>query len=121
MVSRISPAKINPVGKVSKRLVKKRKAELKRLHKIYSWRKMAAEIYNNEVRFGTLERFATDPLYIPKDESLLQALDVLLPPNPYRSLPRWYHRTPEALMFFNTKRMQIKMMSDATRRQKREP
>lgn len=115
-VSHASPATINPVGKMvlSKKLVRILKAELRSLHRVYSWREMAKEIYKDEVKFGTLERFATDPLYIPKDEKILKALNLLVPPNPYRNLPHWYHRTQAALDFFNAKRTQIKSMSAKT-------
>lgn len=101
--------------RLSKAKIRKRKVELKRLHKIYSWRKMADEIYGGEVGFGVLQRFACEKDYIPKDEKILLALDLITPKNPFRILPRWYKRTNEALNFFNKKREQIKKMSDSAR------
>jgi len=105
------------IPRLSKSLVRKRRAELNRLHKIYSWRQMARDIYCGEIKFGTLERFATDKDYVPKDEKLLNILEVMQAPSPYRGLPNWYKRTPEALEFFNTKRAQIKKMSVETKLQ----
>jgi len=77
---------------------------------------MAHDIYNNEIKFGTLERFATDSAYVPKDMNLLFILGVMTERSPYRGLPKWYNRTPAALEFFNTKRAQIKQMSVDTKR-----
>lgn len=102
--------------RLSKAKIRKRKAELKRLHKIYSWRKMAAEIFNGEIGFGVLQRFTCEKNYVPVDEKILRALDLITPPNPYRILPRWYKRTREALEFFNTKRAQIKKMAVDSRK-----
>ena len=105
--------------RLSKSKIAKRKRELNRLHKIYSWRKMAADIYGGEIKFGTLERFATDKDYIPKDVHLLSVLELVTPPSPYRILPKWYKRSPEALSFFQGMREKIKGMYDEARKQSR--
>lgn len=103
---------------LSKTLVRKRKAELKRLHKIYSWRIISRDFYDNQIKFGTLERFANDPKYIPKDCRLLDILEVMKTPSPYRMLPKWFKRNPQALEYFNTKRTQIQALSDEAKRQR---
>jgi len=104
---------------LSKSLVRKRKAELNRLHKLYSWRAMAKDIYGGEIKFGTLERFATDKKYIPRDNDLLNILGVMIARSPYRILPKWFNRTPEALEFFNHVRSQIKFMYNEARAQQK--
>jgi hypothetical protein len=103
--------------RISKAKIAKRKAQLKRLHKIYSWRKMAKHIFNDEIKFGTLERFVTDPDYVPQDVELLRVLDLITPPNPYRGMPRWWSRTPEALKEFMRTKDNVKKLSDDTRRE----
>lgn len=102
---------------ISKAKIHKRKVELKRLHKIYSWRKMAKDIFGGEIKFGVLQRFASEPKYVPVDQNILRVLDLLPIPNPYRILPRWYKRTRSALDFFNTKREQIKSIAISSREQ----
>lgn len=104
--------------RLSKSKISKRKAQLKRLHKIYSWRKMARDIFNNEIKFGTLERFVTDPDYVPKEIELLRVLDLLPPPrSPYHVMPRWWNRTPEALERFMHTKAKAKEMYDNTKRE----
>src|SRR3990172_1317589 len=103
--------------RLNKSKIAKRKAQLKRLHKVYSWRKMAKEIFNGEIKFGTLERFVTDPDYVPKEEQLLRVLDLIAPPNPYRGMPRWWKRTQKALEKFNSMKAKVKQLSDDTRRE----
>ena len=106
--------------RINKAKVSKAKSQLKRLHKVIkSYRVIAHDYYNDEIKFGTLQRFVEDPNYIPKDEKLLKALDLITPPSPYRGLPKWFARTSEALNFFNTKRMQIKQMSDTAKAQRK--
>jgi hypothetical protein len=106
--------------RLSKSLVRKRRAELKRLHKIYSWRVIARDFYDDQIQFGTLQRFATDRTYTPKDPSLLDLLGVMVTPSPYRQLPKWFKRTPQALEYFNTKRAQIQTLSNEAKRQRKE-
>lgn len=104
------------MSKVLKKTVRARKRQIQNLYAVVgSWRKMAAEYYGGQVKHGTLQRFATDADYVPTDETLLQLLDLIVPPNPYRILPRWYKRIPEALEYFNGKRSQIAAMSAATK------
>lgn len=107
----------NDIPRLSKTLLNKRRAELNRLHKIYSWRKIAKEIYGDEIKFGTLERIAKDKTYIPKDVNILNALEVMVTPSPYRVLPKWYKRIPEALGYFQSTRHKIKEMYDEAKRQ----
>lgn len=83
---------------------------------MYSWRKMAAEIYGGEVAHGVLQRIATDDDYIPADGKILRALDILKKPNPYRMLPRWFKRIPEALEYYEGKRARIRFLSQETRK-----
>ena len=94
------------------------RGQLKRLNKLYSWREMARDIYGDEVSHSVLQRLAKDREYTPADVKILTALDLLRKPNPYRALPRWFKRTPEALEYVNGKRAQTKGMADATREQR---
>ena len=105
---------------INKTALSKLRVHLRRLHKIYSWRKMAADIYGGRVAHGVLQRLATDKDYTPTDEKILFELELIKKPNPYKSLPRWYKRTPEALEYFNTKRQQIKTISDNAKQQRAE-
>lgn len=108
------------MSKVLKKTVAERKRQIKNLYKVVgSWRKMARDYYGGQIKHGTLQRFATDKDYVPADEMLLHVLDLIVPPNPYRILPRWYKRIPEALAYFNGKREQINMMSSAAKEQRR--
>jgi len=102
--------------KPSKAKIRKAKSQLRRLHKVVkSYRVIARDYYGGEIKFGTLQRFVDDANYVPQDEKILNALGLITPPNPYRILPRWFHRIPEALKYFNDKREQIKLMSKNTR------
>jgi hypothetical protein len=104
--------------KLNQAKIRKAKSQLRRLHKVVkSYRIIARDYYGGEIKFGTLQRFTEDKNYIPKDGKLLNVLGLITPPNPYRNLPRWYKRIPEALAFFNRKREQIREMSRETKRQ----
>ena len=98
--------------KLSRAKIKKRKTALRKLK--MSLRDIA-KLYNNEVTFQTLGRFINEADYIPKDPKVCEVLGLYLDENPYRKLPRWYKRLPEALEFFNKKREQIKGMSESSR------
>jgi hypothetical protein len=103
--------------RISKKKIKALRRELIRRHELYgSWRIMARELYKDEINFSTLQKFVTKD-FVPADERLLKVLGLITPPNPYRNLPRWYKRIPEALAFFNRKREQIREMSRETKRQ----
>jgi FMN phosphatase YigB (HAD superfamily) len=104
--------------KLSQSKIKERKKQLRRLNGVIkSWRNIQRDYYP-EVSYQTLNRFATDKKYIPADVDTCKALDIFADVNPYRQLPKWYKRTPEALEYFNTKRAQIKMMSDKAKSQR---
>jgi hypothetical protein len=74
--------------------------------------------YNGAVTFQTLGRFVNEKDYVPAGLDVCKALDIIAEPNPYRSLPKWYKRVPEALQFFNTKREQIKQMNQEAKQQR---
>jgi hypothetical protein len=76
-----------------------------------------AGMLGNKISFQSLGRFINEKDYIPKDAAVCDLLDLYADPNPYRGLPKWYRRTPEALNFFNTKRAQIKTMYDEAKAQ----
>lgn len=80
---------------------------------------MATEIYNEDVSHSVLQRLATDANYTPTDAKILQALDLIKKPNPYRGMPRWYVRSAAALEFYNRKREQIRCMSDEAKAQRK--
>ena len=84
----------------------------------HSLREMATSpfFYDGAVTFQMLGRFIKEKDFVPASFEICKALDLLADPNPYRGLPKWYKRTPEALRFFNTKREQIKEMALAHRR-----
>lgn len=86
--------------KVLKKTVTERKRQINNLHKIYSFRQMSDEIFGGKVSFQVLGRFAKEKDYVPVDEEVLKALDLITPPNPYRVLPRYFQRTKEALAFY---------------------
>ena len=110
----------NTPPRINKAALRALRGHLKRLNKIYSYRDMATEIYGDKVSHGVLQRLATDKKYTPANVKILQALEVIQKPNPYRILPRRFNRTPEALEWFNKKREQIRTMSDAAKEQRRE-
>ncbi|SRR5258706_14171532 len=109
-----------PKLKLSKAKIKIAKKNLRKLQydKNLSLRQMAA-ILKNKITFQSLGRFISEKNYIPKDEAVCKLLDLYADSNPYRSLPKWYNRTPAALNFFNTKREQIKEMSDKAKAQRK--
>ena len=113
-------------GKSQQRLSQvKIKALKKKLHDAiragHTLREMATSpfFYNGKITFQTLGRFVNERDYIPANFETCKALDILTDPNPYRGLPKWFTRTPQALNFFNTKRMQIKQMSDDAKAQRK--
>jgi len=86
----------------------------------HTLREMATSphFYNGAITFQTLGRFVNERNYTPASFEVCKALDILADPNPYRGLPKWYKRNIEALNFFNTKRAQIKQMSDDAKSQR---
>ena len=106
------------MSKVLKKTVRERKKQLRNLHECMSWRVMARDIYGGHVTHSVLQRFATEKDYVPADENLLQVLELITPPNLYRSMPRWWERTPKALEFFMRTRGQVKMMFDEAKRER---
>jgi len=101
--------------------IKLAKKRLRHLQKDmnYSLRQMAAK-FGNDISFQSLGRFITEKYYVPKSPEVCALLDLYADPNPYRGLPKWYKRTPEALTFFNTKRAQIKTMYDEAKFQSKD-
>lgn len=109
------PQKMN----LSRAKIKIAKKKLRHLQKDlnYSLRQIAAK-FGNDISFQALGRFINEKDYIPKSEEVCKLLDLYQDPSPYRQLPKWYKRIPEALEYFNTKRTQIKHMSDEARSQR---
>ena len=108
-----------PKMKLSRAKIKVAKKKLRHLQNDmkYSLRQMAA-ILKNGISFQSLGRFINEKDYIPKDAEVCKLLDLYADLNPYRQLPKWYKRTQDALDFFNTKRDQIKTMTDNAKRQR---
>ena len=108
-------------SKLSKAKIKIAKKNLRKLQRDngYSLRQLVG-ILGNGMTFQSLGRFISEKDYVPKDEAVCKLLDLYADPNPYRSLPKWYKRTPEALAFFNTKRIQIKQMYNEAKEQMRQ-
>jgi len=103
--------------RLSQAKIKERKKQLRLLNGIEkSWRVIQRDYYP-EVTYQTLNRFSNDKKYVPVDEDVRKALDLYADPSPYRSLPKWYNRTPEALAFFQGMRVKIKGMYDEARKQ----
>jgi hypothetical protein len=105
--------------RLSQAKIKNLKRKLKEAIKAgYTLREMAISphFYNGAITFQTLGRFIHERDFVPANVETCKALDILADPNPYRILPKWYKRTTGALLFFNTKREQIKRMSDAQRK-----
>jgi hypothetical protein len=107
-----------PKKKLSMAKVKNAKRHLKILQKKHhlSLRALAAKL-GNVVTYQTLGRFISEKDYIPSDDKVRTALDLYADPNPYRNMPRWWARTPEALEQFNHTRANVKKLSDDTRRE----
>jgi hypothetical protein len=98
--------------KLSQAKIKLAKKRLKAIQESgVTLRAMSAKL-NHVITFQSLGRFINEKKYVPSSYEICKVLDLLADPNPYRSLPKWYKRTPEALRFFNTKRSQIKQMSN---------
>lgn len=107
--------------KLSRAKIRLAKKRLRHLQKDmnYSLRQMVAML-GDEISFQSLGRFISEKDYVPKDPKVCKLLDLYADPNPYRSLPKWYKRTPEALAFFNEKRDQIKQMYNQAKEQARQ-
>lgn len=105
--------------KLSRAKIRLAKRNLRKLQKDngYSLRQLVAKL-GGGMTFQSLGRFISEKDYVPKDPKVCKLLDLYADPNPYRSLPKWYKRTPEALAFFNEKRNQIKSMSDKAKAQR---
>ena len=103
--------------KLSRAKIALAKRNLRKLKKEgFSLRKIA-KVLKDQISFQALGRFINERDYIPKDEKVCKLLDLYADPNPYRGLPKWYKRTPEALAFYNGKREQIKRMYDEAKAQ----
>ena len=88
---------------VSKALIKQRKKAIKNLYDQMptpSWRDLSRDIFQEKIKHGVLHRFATKPGYIPADPEILEELGLIKKPNPYRPLPKYYKRTPQALAYY---------------------
>lgn len=82
-----------------------------------SWREIAAQDYDNQVHFATLNRIAINKgEWLPRDETVLELLGLIVKRSPYAIMPRYFQRTPEALNWFLHKRNLAKGIADETRR-----
>ena len=110
-----------PKKKLSRAKIKLAKKNLRKLQRDngYSLRQLVARL-GNKITFQSLGRFINEPEYVPANPMVCELLDLYADPNPYRQLPKWYKRTPEALAFFNTKREQIKRMYNEAKEQMRQ-
>ena len=75
---------------------------------------LAAEL-GNQITRQQLGRFIKEKDYVPTEERICELLDLYADPNPYRILPRWWERTPEALAAFNKTRAGIGFMYEQQR------
>ena len=88
---------------VNKTLIKQRKKAIKNLYEqmpVPSWRVLAREIFQDKIKHGVLNKFAMKPHYVPADPEILEELGLIKKPNPYRPLPKYYKRTPQALAYY---------------------
>lgn len=82
-----------------------------------SWRTIAREDYGDRVHFATLNRIALSKgKWLPKDEQVLIVLGLIKLRSPYAGMPRYFHRTPEALSWFQHKKELVKSLSQASRK-----
>jgi hypothetical protein len=83
----------------------------------HTLREMASSphFYNGSITFQTLGRFVHEKNYVPASIETCRVLDIIADPNPYRSMPRYFQRTPEALTWFLHKRELVKGIADETR------
>ena len=78
-----------------------------------SWRALS-RIHG--IAAGTLNRIAkSDGKWLPKDETVLEKLELLKDRSPYGIMPRWWKRTPEALQVFKYVRNQARIIANETR------
>lgn len=105
-----------PKKRLSMAKVKKAKRHLRILQREHnlSLRTLAAKL-GNVVTYQTLGRFIAERNYIPSDDKVRTALDLYADPNPYRIMPSWWSRTPEALAQFQHIKANVKKLSDDTR------
>lgn len=104
---------------VPKSLVAKRRAELRRLHKIYSWREIAErpELYNGEIKHGILQRFCdtrNGKNYVPKDKRILEILGLISKRSQFHLVPKYFKRSRETLIFFKKQEEIIRSMGADT-------
>ena len=103
---------------VNKTLIKQRKKAILNLYLEMarpSWREFSRLYYGSEIKHGVLNRFANDPKYIPTDEFILDALGLIKQPNPYRVLPKYFERTPQALAYYRRTQGLIREASAASK------
>lgn len=105
-----------PKKRLSMAKVKNAKHHLRILHKKHnlSLRVLAARL-GNAVTFQMLGRFISEKDYIPAGEQARTALDLYADISPYRVMPRWWNRTPEALKKFMHIKANVKEMYDKTK------
>ena len=102
--------------KLNQAEIRKAKSKLRRLHKeVNSYRIIARDYYGGRIKFGTLQRFAEDKNYVPKDEKLLDTLGLIKERSPYSIMPRWLKREPYVFCRFMMTRHAIKDMFDKTK------
>jgi hypothetical protein len=81
-----------------------------------SLRQIARKL-GNKITFQSLGRFIREKDYVPVSDDVRELLDLYADPNPYKGLPRWYKRIPEALGYWNDTRSKIRQMYDEAKRE----
>lgn len=103
---------MKPASSKAKKLAR----SLLRENRSRSWRRIAAEDYQDKVNYATLNRIAISRgAWLPKDEKILTILGLKKQRSPFAILPKWFVRTDEALQFFNGQRAKVKQMGKDTR------
>ena len=89
---------------------------LRENHNGRSYRTIAREDYQDKIDQSTLSRIARGKgTWLPKNPEMLNLLGLLTVRSPYAIMPRWWQRTPEALLHFKYIRDQARTISNETR------
>lgn len=97
--------------RLSKAKIRAAKSKLRLVKKKYklSLRDMVSDL-NHRISYQQLGRFIKEQDYVPTQEEVCDLLDLYAEPNPYRGMPRWWARSPEAAEAFNKTKENIRWM-----------
>jgi len=109
--------------KLSKAKIRQHKRDLRKLkkNKDLSLQQMVDQYFSGTViTRQILGRFIKEKEYVPTSHEARTVLDLYRDPNPYRVLPKYFERSPEALAFYKHQGDLIRQASAAARQQFKE-